>query len=76
MRFIPAVSAVQIRAPPPTAIQDFQEIGSLFCVSATGKWNIKHSASYHVKFFVGFNIFYVKINCNSFHTFLDTAIFK
>jgi len=42
----------------------------------TGKWNIKHSASYHVKIFVGFNIFYVKINRNSFHTFLDTTIFK
>ncbi|WP_299824573.1 hypothetical protein, partial [uncultured Phascolarctobacterium sp.] len=47
-----------------------------FLLPATGKWNIKHSAWYHVEFFVGFNIFYVKINCNSFHTFLDTAIFK
>ena len=75
MRFIPAVSAVRIRAPPPTAIQDFQEIGSLF-LSATDKWNIKYSGSYHVKIFVGFNIFYVKINRLCFHTFLDTAIFK
>jgi len=45
-------------------------------LSATDKWNIKYSGSYHVKIFVGFNIFYVKINRNSFHTFLDTAIFK
>ena len=40
------------------------------------KWNIKYSGSYHVKIFVGFNIFYVKINCNSFHAFLDIAVFK
>jgi len=76
MRFIPAVSAVQIRAPPPTAIQDFQEIGSLFCVSATGKWNIKHSASYHVEFPISFKKIHVKINFKSFHTFLDLVVFE
>ncbi|WP_304240525.1 hypothetical protein, partial [Phascolarctobacterium succinatutens] len=47
-----------------------------FLLSATDKWNIKYSASYHVEFLISSKKIHVKINFNSFHTFLDTAIFK
>ena len=43
-------------------------------LSATGKWNIKYSASYHVEFPISFKKIHVKINSKSFHTFLDLVV--
>lgn len=39
-------------------------------MSVTGKWNIKHSASYHVEFPISFKKIHVKINFKSFILFL------